>query len=55
MVRALRCIQRRRGRHVCSYMETMVNGGFPSLDKEIPNLICPFRRSRGGALSVLST
>jgi hypothetical protein len=54
MARALRRIQRRRARHECSYVETMVDGGFPSLEKEIPNLICPFRRSRG-ALSVLST
>jgi hypothetical protein len=51
MARALRYIERRRGRHVCSYVETMVDGGFPSLEKKIPNLICPFRRSRGGTLN----
>ena len=29
----------------------MVDGGFPSLEKQIPNLIAPFRRSRGAGLS----
>jgi hypothetical protein len=51
MARAFRYVEKRRGRHVIGYVETMVDGCFPSLEKRIPNLISPFRCSRGSTLT----
>jgi hypothetical protein len=51
MARALRYVEKRSGKAVVGYVETMVDGGFPSLEKKIPNLISAFRRSRGSTLT----